>query len=219
MSEHATKMPVNEEALAGEVNQEASRLLDTLLRYKNIILGGAAALIAVAAVYAGVTLWNAHSVSTASEELGQILLTTEGDARVDALAAFVEDAPDAVRNGALFELADVQMRQERYQEAVGTWERLEASLQSPELSILAKLGKGRSLLLDGHAAQAQEIAALMQSEAPEAFLIPVNRLLAAAAEEAGDTQTALEAYQALLSGGQVADASYLQYKVQELQAK
>lgn len=219
MSDQARELPANEQALAGEVNQEASRLLEALLRYKNVIIGVALALIIAAAAYTGVTLWSSHSVSTAQEELGKILLTTDGADRIDALTDFAANAPEGVRNSALFELADAQMRAGQYETATATWDQLAGRIQSLELGIVAQMGKARSQLLSGQAEQAQQTVAAIQSQAPDSFQGPLNRLLATAAEQAGDTQTALDAYQALLSGGQAADAPFLQYKIQQLQAQ
>ncbi|MGE4291649.1 MAG: tetratricopeptide repeat protein [Desulfovibrio sp.] len=218
MSENTTQKPVAPHELADEITKEATPIFDALMRYKHIIAGAAAVVIAVAAIYAGVTLWNAHTHSSAKEKLGNILLTTSAQERIDTLKAFAADAPDSVRNGALFELAGSQMQMGQFDDAAQTWDQLIARLETPELLALAKLGKARSLLLGGKAEEALTVARELRAAAPESFATPANRIIAAAAEQSGDTQTALEAYQALLSGGQAADAEFLNYKIGRLQA-
>lgn len=218
MSENTTKTPVAPQELAAEVTKEATPIFDALMRYKHIIAGVAVAVVAIAAIYTGVKLWNSYTLSSAKERLGGILLTTSEQERIDALTAFAADAPEGVRSGVLFELAGAQMQMGQTDEAVQTWDRIIASLNNPELLALAKLGKARTLLLGGKADEALAAARELRADSPESFATPINRLIAAAAEQAGDKQTALEAYQALLSGGQAADAEYLQYKIGQLQA-
>lgn len=217
MSENTTQKPVEAHVLAEEITKEASPLFQAIMRYKNVIAGVAVAIVAAAAIYTGATLWNSYTVSSAKDQLGDILLTASGDKRVEALKAFTADAPDGVRNGGLFELAGTQMQLGLFDEAVQTWDQLISRLENPELLALAKLGKVRSLLLGGKADEALTAALALRTDTPESFTTPVNRLIAVAAEQAGNNQTALEAYQALLSGGQAADAEYLQYKIGRLQ--
>lgn len=218
MSENTTQKPVTPNELAGEVTKEATPIFDVLMRYKHIIFGAVAAVIAVAAIYTGVTLWNSHTLSSAKEQLGHILLSTSKQERIDALKTFTADAPDGVRNGALFELAGAQMLMAQYDDAAGTWDKLVSRLENPELLALARLGKARTLLLGGKAKEALQAALALRSDTPESFAAPVNRLVAAAAEQAGDDKAALEAYQALLSGGQTADAEYVKFKIARLKA-
>lgn len=218
MSENITQKPIDPHELADEITKEATPIFDTLMRYKHIIAGVAGVVIAVAAIYTGVTLWNSYTHSSAKEKLGDILLTNSAQERIDALKDFVADAPEGVRNGATFELVGAQVQMGQFDDAVQTWDQLIARLENPELLALAKLGKARTLLLAGKADEALAMAQGLRADTPESFAVPVNRIVAAAAEQAGDTQAALEAYQALLSGGQTADAEYLNYKISRLQA-
>lgn len=200
-----------------EVNQEASPMFDFLVKHAKVIAGVALGAVAAAAVYAGVTAWSGYSERKAQEEFAQVLSTT-GENRVEALKAYVDEAPETVRGGALFELAGALMAEGRYGEAVPVWAELKGEGR-PEMRTLASMGMARCLLLDGQTDQALQMAEAIVADAPESMTAPANRLLAACAEAAGEPTLAATALQAVLDSGQAQDAPLLSYRIKTLKGE
>lgn len=200
-----------------EVVQEARPILETLLKYKTPIIAGVATLLVMVAAYSGYTGWRNYSLTSAQEELGEIITTTSGQDLIDQLTAFADTTDSRVRPAALFELADALMESSLYAEAADVWTSL-AEIDDEHIQGVAILGQARCLLLDGRAQAAFDTAKAYQVTAPEAFSLPVNRLLAAAAEQTGDKAAALEAYQALAASQQVQDLPFIESRIRELSA-
>lgn len=200
-----------------EVNQEASPIFDFLVKYAKVIAGVAIGAVAAAAVYAGVSAWNGYTERKAQEQFAQVL-SASGEQRITALQNYVDEAPKAVRGGALFELAGALMAEKRYDEAVGVWSELKGEGR-PEMRTLASMGMARCLLLNGQADQAMEMARAVVADAPEAMAAPANRLLAACAEAAGEPTLAATALQAVLDSGQAQDAPLLSYRIKSLKGE
>ncbi|MGE4504985.1 MAG: tetratricopeptide repeat protein [Desulfovibrionaceae bacterium] len=202
--------------IQGEVNAEASKAFDFLVRNAKIIIGVVVVAVGAAAVYAGVQGWSSYSEKKAMEHYTQVLSTT-GEARIEALRAYVADAPESVRGGALLELAGSLMNEQRYAEAAEEWKKLEGEGR-PEMRTLASLGEARCLLLSGAAEEAYAKAKAIIPLAPEAMVVPAQRLVAACAEAAGDKPGAAEALQAVLDSGTAVDAPLLSYRIEALKA-
>ncbi|MEF2145273.1 MAG: tetratricopeptide repeat protein [Desulfovibrionaceae bacterium] len=218
MSENTDKTQGQSLGIDQEVSREASPLYAFIDKHKTILLGVIVGILAAATVYGGVKWWNQHSHNSARTELGGILTETSGDQRVEALRIFADKAPASVKDGALFELAGALMQLGRFDESIAVWDELLSGLSTVQLKTVAGLGKARCLLLGDKPTEALAVIREIKGSAPAEFVTPVNRLLAVAAEQAGEKDVALTAYQELLSGGQIADAEFIQYKIGRLQA-
>ena len=197
----------------------AQRLLDFLVEnLKSIALGCAAVVLAVG-IYAGVNHWRANQAAKAADVLGVLLIQkTEPKARVDALETFLKDAPGSLRPAVLLELAASAMVSKQYVKASTAWTELEGS-SSPDMKVIAGIGHAKSLLLEGKAPEALTLLKALKANSPQSYAMPVTRQLAVAAEQAGDTKTALEAYTELAAKADGPGKPYFEFKANQLKAK
>lgn len=197
----------------------AQRLLHYLVsNLKHIAMGCGALLLAVA-VYAGVDHWRERQAATAAEALGVILIQkAEPKARLEALEAFMKDTPAALRPTVLLELAAAAMAAKQYDKAATAWTELEDS-SSPDMKVLAGIGHARSLLLSGKAKDALALLTGLKAKSPEAYGQSITRQIAVAAEQAGETKVALDAYTDLAAKAEGSGKPFFEFKANQLKAK
>jgi len=200
-------------------DSRTERLLDFLVdNLKNIALACGIIILAVA-VYAGVNHWRGRQAAKAADVLGVILIQkTEPKARVDALEAFLKDAPSSLRPTVLLELAASAMVSRQYDKASTAWAELEGS-SSPDMKVVAGIGHAKSLLMTGKAPEALTLLQALKAKSPAAYALPITRQLAVAAEEAGNMKAALEAYTELAAKPKGASKPYFEFKANQLKAK
>jgi len=200
-------------------DSRTERLLDFLVdNLKNIALACGIIILAVA-VYAGVNHWRGRQAAKAADVLGVILIQkTEPKARVDALEAFLKDAPSSLRPTVLLELAASAMVSRQYDKASTAWAELEGS-SSPDMKVVAGIGHAKSLLMTGKAPEALTLLQALKAKSPAAYALPITRQLAVAAEEAGNMKAALEAYTELAAKTEGASKPYFEFKANQLKAK
>jgi tetratricopeptide (TPR) repeat protein len=192
-------------------------VIEAAFKYSRQIVAGVVAIILVAAAYAGYSGYTARALANAQSQLGVILIEASGQDKLDRLEALLADAPSAAKSAVLLELAKTAMNLEQYDAAAGYWERL-AGDSDDEARLVARMGAAKCLLLAGKAGQALEELKALAATAPAQFTAPVYRQLAVAAEGAGDTAQALEAYRKLAEQ-QVADKPFIDHKIAQLEAK
>lgn len=187
---------------------------------ENLKLIGAviAAILIVVGAYAGWEAWSEHKVSTTQNELGKIVVQKRGAAKVEALEAFLKDAPEAVRPQATLELAKARMESGDYEGAAQTWTAFK-EMDEPGMETVAELGRTKSLMLAGKNQEALEALKALKPTASKPYARLVDIQLASAAEAAGDWPTAYASYQALLSTEDTAGAAFIQAKLDELSKK
>jgi hypothetical protein len=220
-AEHAVSPGVVEqlEQIKKAVPDTSQRLFEFLATNVKPILLGCGALILAAAVYAGVNQWRSTQTAKASDALGLILIQkTEPKARVDALEAFLKDAPSSLRPTALLELAASAMISQQYDKASAAWTELEGS-SSADMKVVAGIGHAKSLLLTGKAAEALALLQSLKAKSPKAYEMPITRQIAVAAEQAGDSKVALEAYTELAAKTESAGKPYFEFKANQLKTK
>lgn len=197
----------------------AQRLLDFLVNNLKSIAAGCGVIILAVAVYAGVNHWRGRQAAKAADVLGVILIQkTEPKARVDALEAFLKDAPGSLRPTALLELAASAMVSKQYDKASTAWAELEGSSDA-NLKVVAGIGHAKSLLMSGKAPEALTLLQALKAKSPAAYDLPITRQLAVAAEEAGDKKAALDAYTELATKADGASKPYFEFKANQLKAK
>lgn len=192
-------------------------VLEAAFEYQKQIIVGVVAIIAVAAVYAGYTAYAKRALNTAQAKLGSILIETSGDEKLAQLEGLLSGAPSSAKPAILLELAQASMTNEKYDKAVEAWNALSGEA-GDDLRMVARMGKAKALILSGKAKEALTELNDLAGIAPEEFTVPVYRQLALAAEAAGDTAKALEAYKEL-SGKQISDKPFIEYKIAQLAAK
>ncbi len=197
----------------------AQRLLDFLVDNLKSIALGCGVLVLAVGIYAGVSHWRTSQAGKAADALGVILIQkTEPKARVDALEAFLKDAPGPLRPTVLLELAASAMVSKQYAKASTAWAELEGS-SSPDMKVIAGIGHAKSLLLEGKAPEALTLLKALKANSPQSYAMPVTRQLAVAAEQAGDAKTALEAYTELATKADGPGKPYFEFKANQLKAK
>lgn len=216
-------MAENKNAQAGldeiesHVPEQLHPILEAAFRNQKQIIIGVVAVIAVAAIYAGINAYNTRSMNTATAKLGKVLIETSGEEKLSQLEGLLNSAPSAAKTAVLVELADSCMVNGKYEKAAEYWGRL-AGEADGNLRIVARMGEAKALTMGGKAGEAVTILNEMAGTAPAAYTVPVNRQLAVAAEQAGDTASALAAYR-VMSEKNTADKQFVDYKIAELEAE
>lgn len=196
----------------------AKPVIEKIIRnWKAVAIGMGAALLLLALV-AGINAWRERQLAKAGETLGAILVQTGGAARIEALESFLKGAPDKLSTAALFELAAACLAEKQYDKAAEHFAKL-AAASDADIRLLAEIGRARSLLLAGKAKESAAALAALLKGAPEPYVVPVYRQLAAAAEQAGDLPTALSAYQELAAKAGELERQYFEFKINQLKAR
>jgi len=220
-AEHAVHPGVTEqlEQIKKAVPDTSQRLFDFLVTNLKAIAIGCGALILAVAVYAGVNSWRGNQAAKAADALGVILIQkTEPKARVEALEAFLKDAPSSLRPTVQLELAASAMASQQYDKASAAWAELEGS-SSPDMKVIAGIGHAKSLLLSGKAPEALTLLQALKGKAPESYSMPITRQIAVAAEQAGNDKVALEAYAELAGKAEGVGKPFFEFKANQLKAK
>lgn len=178
---------------------------------------------AVVLVFGGYALYGQYQtkrVHGAALELAEIVSEYKGEELVTRLRGFVEQAPKAVRESALLELADALREQGLHEEAAQVWGRLHESAD-PNIAPVAVLGRAEALLQAGKAAEALALLGQFKNQAPPSYKPALLKLIAGSAERAGQLDAALAAYKELLhtEGVDERTMDFLEYKIAQLEAK
>lgn len=219
MDQEKPQLLVDLKTLEQNVPDRLHPLLDFLLGNLRIIGYGVAGLLVLVAAYGVVSGMRASSLENSREELGLIVVQKTGSERVAALEEYARKAPDGVRPKALLELARAGMDDKQYDKAVEAWKQVEG-LGDPELTLTARMGQAKSLMLGGKNKEAVAMLTAMVASVPQPLKRAVNAQLASAAEAAGDIPQAVRAYQELASSAQNdEDRPYLNAKIEQLKAR
>ncbi|WP_147820835.1 hypothetical protein [Salidesulfovibrio onnuriiensis] len=199
---------------------------ETTLKYKNQIILAMAAVLAVVAIWSGVRWYNANAQTQARAELSTILQTLTGTERIAKLEELAKSAPSSVEKAVLFELAALCLEEKQYDKAAQYYEQLSNDVDA-ENRMVAKLGQSKALMLAGKPADAvvilKDMSAALDKQSEDgkdivSIMIPVNRQLAVAAEQAGDTATAIATLEKLQETGS-SDKQFVDFKLNELKNK
>ena len=207
------------EQIKNTPDDTAQKLLHFLVENLKAIAAGCGVILLIVAVYAGVNHWRDRQAAKSADALGVLLIEkTEPKARMDALEAYLKDAPSSLRPAALLELAASAMVSKQYAKAGAAWAELEGS-SSADMKVLAGIGHAKSLLLEGKAAEALTLLQALKAKSPKAYELPITRQLAVAAEQAGNNKVAQEAYAEIAAKGEGAGKPYFEFKANQLKSK
>ena len=205
------------EEVESHVPESMHPALEFAFKYRKMLALGVGAVLAGAVIYAGATAYANRARTKAQAAMGSILLEKTGQERIAALEGLIQSAPSSVEPAILLELAQAAMSAAEYDKAAEYWDRL-AGDTGDDLKIVARMGRAKSLLLAGKAADAVTILKDLQGVVDDEYAIPVDRQLALAAEAAGDTALALETYKTLAEKP-VTDKPFIDYKIAQLESK
>ena len=199
------------------VPEQLHPILEAAFKNGKQLIIAVIAIVAVTAIYAGVSAYNQRALTSAQAKLGAILIEAAGEDKIAKLEALLADVPSAAKSAVLLELAQSSMNNGQYDKAVGYWNQL-AGTTDDDLAFVARLGKAKCLTLAGKGAEALTELKDLVGIAPAAFTIPTYRQLAVAAELAGDKAEALAAYKKL--GEQsLPDKPFVDFKIAQLEAE
>ena len=203
-----------------EVGDEMHPLLRKLLENIKLIAIVFGALVLIFGGYALYGYVQEQRLESASEMLGEILVSTEGQERIEALRGFIDQAPEALKTGAMLELAAALQNTGDYQAALDVWTRLEGGSDALLAPVIV-LGKAYALVQTGKQEEALTLLTDYKDQAPESYQNAVKQRIAEVAEEAGNIEQALAAYRELAGNEQLGPSirDYLQYKIAELEAQ
>lgn len=189
-------------------------LLEAAEKYKKHITLAIAVILGLTVIWSGVRWYNGNQIRKTRAAMGEILLNAQGQERLDKVAELAKNAPGDMRAAVLFEAASLSLELNQYDKAEQYYKELAANADD-DTAIVASLGQAKSALLAGDAKKALEIIKPLAESAPKHLITPINRQLALAAEQAGDTATAIKAYETLEGAG-VMDKQFVDYKLAQL---
>ncbi|WP_432737038.1 tetratricopeptide repeat protein [Maridesulfovibrio sp. FT414] len=191
-------------------------ILDYLLKNGKMIVAGVSAIIIIAAGVSGVKYMNNQKQIKAQSELGAILIKYSGAKQAEELAAFIKDAPAEMKPAVQLALAKAWMDAGDYAKAEAAWSAVTADAR--EMAPIAELGKAKCAMLSGNPADAVKILQTLKNGGAETYASTINRMLGEAAEQSGNIQLAIQAYQGLMTSNPN-ESLYLEGKIKELKAR
>lgn len=205
------------ENIESHVPETMHPVLEAAFKYRKQLVIGVGAILLGTALYAGYNAYTERAMVQAQSEMGTILIEKTGQEKIEALEGLLASAPSSVKPAVLLELAQAAMGAEDYAKAAGYWNRLAGSTDD-DLKVVARMGNAKCLQLAGKPAEAVTELQDLQGVVADEYTIPVTRQLAVAAEAAGNTSVALQAYKEL-ADQPLSDKPFIDYKVAQLEAE
>ncbi|MCF8085757.1 MAG: tetratricopeptide repeat protein [Desulfohalobiaceae bacterium] len=207
--------------LQDEISSEvapAVRAVTENIKLIGLVLG---AIVLIAAGISGYKYYRQYTLETGQERVESILSLESQEERMQAIEDYLPQAPQRFKQGLRLELADLAMKQQRFERAAQVWAETAQNSQKEEIRSVARLGRAKALLQAGRSEKALALLQDLAENAPEAFQRSVYFELAAAAESEGEWEQALAAYKHLKSQTELGGerGSYFQYKISRLRNK
>lgn len=197
--------------------QGLQSVFESISKNRKPIVIGLTSVALVIALWTGITWYNAHALTQAQNQLGEILQNTTGEERITKLAELAESAPSSIAGAVYFELATLCLDEKKYEQAREYYGKLVDDVDG-ENRIVAELGRTKAMMFQGEAAQAVTTLKEIANTASDSMAVPVNRQLAVAAEQAGDIPTAIAALEKLQEIGSM-NQQFVEYKLDQLKNK
>lgn len=195
--EHAPKVLSEVQA---EVSSEAAPLWDFVQNNARLIaLAVVAVLILVLAF--GVFQWNRdRAISNAQAELGAITALSDPAQRLSRLEAFAPEAPKAIKIAVYLEMGLAAGQSENWQAAEQAYSAILALEGETPLALVVRLNRSDALLALGRPEQALEDLEYVKARTQDQTVLRgLEELIAEAAEQAGQNERAIAAFQNSLS--------------------
>ena len=210
--------------LQSEVAVEATPLLSFVLGNIRAIVGAVLALVLVIVGY-GVWQWR---VSTSEREanmaLGRVLIGTSGAEQVNALEALVEKAPSQMRRAVLLALASSAVNADEPGKAADAYARVYGDDPQGVLGLMSGLNEADLLQRQGKLKESLAVLEKLEPVAPDMLQTLVREELAAVAEQAGQYDAALRAYETLANTvgqaqGLGMDTGFYRERIKEIKSR
>lgn len=181
----------------------------------------AAGLVVFLLVIAGYGIWEytqGQAMTKASNELGTILAQPAGEERIAALEQFLKSAPGELKEGVRLELASELADAGQYERAAEAWQTVGKD-QGQTFQVISSIGRAQSLMQDGKSKEALQVLEDALAMAGESFYVPLNRMIANAAEESGNYARAVDALKKIAASDESRPQMYLKDKIARLEAQ
>ena len=202
--------------LQSEVSTEAAPLLDFILKHAGKIAAVVALFALVLAGTAGYNWYASRAADQARLELARLVIATQGQDKVKALESFAADAPRAVSAAALLALGDAALEVKDYDKAAAAFGRLAEADKDGALGLLAAYNQGEVLNRAGKYVEALAVFEKLENQIPEAARNTVRGVLAQTAVQAGRSERARTAFDALAASSAGPEAEYFRFRAQQL---
>ena len=188
------------------------------LKLIGCIMGG---VVLVAAGFTGYSYYKSRTLRNAQQKVDQILGQQKGTERIQALQAFLPQAPQRMTTALHLQLAKLCMQEEVYDQAGPHWEYIRQNTEDTDMKIVAVLGQSTALAAQGETTKALDMLDTSLDSAPERYQRNLNMKIASIAEESGQWERALSAYQAIQNMADLASRrdEFLTHKITMLQNK
>lgn len=206
--------------LQAEVSTETAPLLMFILNNARLLVGAVCLLVAV---ILGTGVWNWHAgnqLEDAQAAFGRVLINTEGEARITALQDLLPKTPKSIRISVLLQLGETAITMKQYDVAASAYAGIVALDADGTIGIMAALNQIDVLLRVDKPTEALALLELLAPKAPELLKSMVQENIAAVAEEAGNLDRALLAYEELLKmENLLGDTGYFETRIKAIRAQ
>lgn len=203
--------------LQAEVTTEATPLLTFILQHIRVIVG-AVCILVLSIVGTGAWHWYTDKqAEEAQNELGRVLVNTEGAVRVTTLQALLPNVPDALRISVLLAIGSAAVASEQYDVAASAYGDIVLLDSEGTIGIMACLNQVDLLLREDKAVKALALLDVLEPKTPEILQVMLQETIAAVAEQANAIDRALAAYEYLLQvDGMLGDTGYFESRIKAL---
>lgn len=197
--------------MQAEVSPEAAPLWNFVLKHAKHITMAVVACVAVILAVAGWQWYAETQLQKSRNALGQALSLQDPARRVEALEAFLKDAPSELILATDLEIAAASVAMQDYPRAAAAYARVAEREGDSPLGFTARLNRAQVLMHNGEYALARSEFQALVSKAPAQLLSVMNQQVAEAAEAAGDKAGAVAAYEAAISALPPTDNETVQF--------
>ncbi len=207
--------------LQAEVSTEAAPLLQFLMKHAVNIMCTLGLFVIVLVGLGAYNYYDDKANAEAQQKLSSIMLSTEGQTRIDQLQAFLPTAPDSIHTAVLLDLAESYMEIEAYSEAAVQFGTVNARLSEEDpkgaMAVMSALNQGQALLLAKKPAEALAVLEKLLPLVPEGYASVVQQPLAEAALQSGDVAKAQKIFEDMAANITPSEGAYYIYRAKHAQ--
>lgn len=210
------------DALKADVSAEAAPAIGFLHKHAKAITIGVLAVVVVILLAFGYQWYENRQLGSQSTQLGIILATKEGPARITALEEFLKKTPDKFKSAVYFEIAFTASGMGDFAKAAEAWKTGGDLLPAndPMLAV-AGLGQASALEKSGKATEAVAVLEdlLSKVNADQNLTNFIKMELAALAEAAGQWEKSITTYEEIATGQEGEGKNFFIFRAKELRAR
>jgi predicted negative regulator of RcsB-dependent stress response len=180
-----------------------------------------AAVIVIAALFSGYSYYKTQTLRNAKQRVDQIMSENSGQERIQALEAFVPQAPKTMQTALHLQLAKLCMQEEEFTQGAAHWEYIEKNSSDQDLQTVAALGQAAAFAAMDRTQEALKLLQATLEKAPKRYSRTLTMKLATVAEKAGQWEQALNAYQTLadMEALPAQPDEFIEHKIKAIQNK